>query len=69
VSAHLWGIEARFDWGKAVLWSGWDRRWNGPDGELLPILFRTRSAARRWIGADLRGRATVVRVQVRKASE
>lgn len=46
---RLWAVEASFDWGKTILWSGWDTRYNGPNGDLLPILFRTREAARAWV--------------------
>ena len=63
---HLWAIEYRFDWGRALLWSGWDGRWDGPSGDLLPILFRARRGAREWIAANVRGRgvARPVRVEV-----
>jgi len=60
----LWGIAYRFDWGTSLLWSGWDKSWNGPNGDLLPILFRSRKAAREWLaGSQAKGRASVVKVR------
>ena len=60
----MWAIEYRFDYGPRLLWSGWDRRWNGPNGDLLPILFRTRRAAREWIAENARGHAQPVKVEL-----
>jgi hypothetical protein len=65
--SHLWAIEHRFDWGAALLWSGWDTSHNGPNGDLLPILFRTRRAAREWIRANNVRPARPVRVRIEVA--
>lgn len=60
----LWAIRMRFDWGTSLLWSGYDKSFNGPNGDLLPILFRSRKAGREWLkNQNLGIRAAVVKTR------